>query len=291
MELVIYTPTEDQFIKEISFNAEEIKAELAQRLEKYNGLVYSEANIKDAKADRANLNKFKNAIEDKRKEMKKMCLAPYESFEVKVKEITSMIDKPILAIDTQVKNYEQIVKEEKLDGIKSFYSDRVGGLKQLVPFDRIYNPKWLNATYKGSEIEKEIMELFVRVESDLQVIAELQSEYDLQIKDTYLKKFDLTAALQEKKRLEEQAEKMAEYKRIQDEKQAQAKKAQEESAPRAQEQYVPPTFEAAQEVPQAEPKQREKTYQMDFRVWATKEQILGLQQYLKGNGIKYGKVE
>ena len=76
MELVIYTPTEDQFIKEISFNAEEIKAELAQRLEKYNGLVYNEANIKDAKADRANLNKFKNAIEDKRKEMKKNVPGP-----------------------------------------------------------------------------------------------------------------------------------------------------------------------------------------------------------------------
>ena len=189
MELVIYTPTEDQFIKEISFNAEEIKAELAQRLEKYNGLVYNEENIKEAKTDRANLNKFKDAIEGKRKEMKKMCLAPYETFEIKIKEITAMIDKPILAIDSQVKGFEQIKKEEKLNGIKLFYADRVGDLKQLVLFDRIYNPKWLNATYKESVIEKEIIDLLTKVESDLQVIAELQSaEYELQIKDTYLKK-------------------------------------------------------------------------------------------------------
>ena len=62
MELVIYTPQEGDFIREISFNHEEIMQELAVRLEKYNGLVYSERNIKDAKADRATLNKFKEAI-------------------------------------------------------------------------------------------------------------------------------------------------------------------------------------------------------------------------------------
>lgn len=299
MELVIYTPTEDQFIKEISFNAEEIKAELAQRLEKYNGLVYNEENIKEAKTDRANLNKFKDAIEGKRKEMKKMCLAPYETFEIKIKEITAMIDKPILAIDSQVKGFEQIKKEEKLNGIKLFYADRVGDLKQLVLFDRIYNPKWLNATYKESVIEKEIIDLLTKVESDLQVIAELQSEYELQIKDTYLKNFDLTAALKEKSRLEEQAAKMAEYKRIQAERQAQAIKerqeveAAREIIPQRDQETTPVVVQAPhEELPPIEAKDiEEQVYRMDFRVWGTKGQLLMIRQYLKDNGIKYGKVE
>lgn len=289
MELKIYSPAEGTFLQEISFNFIELKAELEASLKKYEGLVYSDKNIREAKADRANLNKFKDALEARRKEIKKQVLTPYESFEAQVKDLVAMVDKPILAIDAQVKNYEQIIKDEKLEGIKSFYADRVGGLESLVSFDRINNPRWLNVTYKEADIHKEIIDLFIKVESDLQVIAELQSEYDLQIKDTYLKNFELTAALQEKKRLEEQAAKMAEYKRIQAEKQAQAKKdKQEREAPRIQEKEQaapkPPS------PPQPEPEQAEKTYQMDFRVWGTKEQIIGIRQYLQDSGIKYGNV-
>jgi hypothetical protein len=281
MELVIYKPNESDLIQAIEFNHEEIKAELAIQLKKYDNLVYSESNIKEAKNDRSTLNKFKDAIETRRKEIKKACLKPYEDFESKIKEIVAMIDKPILAIDTQVKTFEQLKKDEKLDGIKQVYADRVGDLAQLVPFDKIYNPRWLNATYKGTEIEKEIIDLFARIDNDLRVIDELQSEYDLQIKDAYLKNYDLTAALQEKTRLEEQAAKMAEYKRIENEKHIQMKPAQHEiEAPRIKPDPAPEP-----------PKQEPAVYQLDFRVWGTREQLSGLQNYLRTNGLKYGKVE
>jgi hypothetical protein len=281
MELVIYKPNESDLIQAIEFNHEDIKAELAIQLKKYDNLVYSESNIKEAKNDRSTLNKFKDAIETRRKEIKKACLKPYEDFESKIKEIVAMIDKPILAIDTQVKTFEQLKKDEKLDGIKQVYADRVGDLAQLVPFDKIYNPRWLNATYKGTEIEKEIIDLFARIDNDLRVIDELQSEYDLQIKDAYLKNYDLTAALQEKTRLEEQAAKMAEYKRIENEKHIQMKPAQHEiEAPRIKPDPAPEP-----------PKQEPAVYQLDFRVWGTREQLSGLQNYLRTNGLKYGKVE
>jgi hypothetical protein len=281
MELVIYKPNESDLIQAIEFNHEEIKAELAIQLKKYDNLVYSESNIKEAKNDRSTLNKFKDAIETRRKEIKKACLKPYEDFESKIKEIVAMIDKPILAIDTQVKTFEQLKKDEKLDGIKQVYADRVGDLAQLVPFDKIYNPRWLNATYKGTDIENEIIDLFTRIDNDLRVIDELQSEYDLQIKDAYLKNYDLTAALQEKTRLEEQAAKMAEYKRIENEKHIQMKPAQHEiEAPRIKPDPAPEP-----------PKQEPAVYQLDFRVWGTREQLSGLQNYLRTNGLKYGKVE
>lgn len=296
MELKIYSPTEEQFIKDIQFNHEEIQKELAIRLEKYNGLVYSEENIKEAKTDRAALNKFKDAIENKRKEIKKQCLAPYEEFEKKIKDIVAMIDKPILAIDTQIKGYEQTKKDEKLEGIKAFYADRVGGLADLVPFDRVFNQKWLNATYKGSDIEKEITELFAKVESDLQVIGELQTEYEPQLKDFYLKNYDLTATLQEKKRLEEQAEKLAKYNRQQEEKRQQALKQAEENKLHVTSTSTPaPAVEpkkedekAASDIAPEPPKQQE--FFMDFRVWGTREQLLTLKEFLVSNGYRYGKV-
>ena len=106
--------------------------------------------------------------------MKKQCLAPYEKFEAQIKEITAMIDKPILAIDTQVKNFEQIKKDEKLQGIKQFYADKVADLATLVPFDKIYNEKWLQChLIRKPTFKKKLTDLFSKVESDLQVITEL----------------------------------------------------------------------------------------------------------------------
>lgn len=289
MELVIYTPQEDQFVKEITFNHEEIKAELAQQLKKYQGLVYGEDSIREAKADRATLNKFKTAIEDKRKEIKNACLEPYNAFEAKIKEIVAMIDKPIAEIDSQVKNFEQIKKDEKLQAIKQFYTDKAADLEKLVPFDRIFNQKWLNVTYKEADIQKEITDLFIKVESDLQVITELQTEYEPQLKDFYLKNYDLTATLQEKKRLEEQAAKLAEYKRQQEEKKRQALKQVEP----AQEPKTVANPEPAKEIaptPQPQPQKQTQLFTVDFRVIATAEQLNALKQFLVTNGIKYGKV-
>lgn len=284
MELVIYSPAQEDFLQAIEFNYLEIKQELAIRLEKYQDLVYTEETLKEARADRAALNKFKNAIETRRKEIKKACLKPYEDFEVKIKDIVSMIDEPIEAIDKQVKAYEEIRKEEKLDGIKQFYADKVADLAELVPFDKIFNPRWLNVTYKEADIHKEITDLFIKVEDDLKVIAELQSEHELQIKDVYLQDFDLTAALQEKNRLEEQAAKMAEYKRVQQEKERQAQETKEE---------VPPAAKTtAPNPPQMVKPSKEKAayITIDFRVVATAEQLNELKQFLNDNGIKYGKV-
>lgn len=285
MELKISNPT-DVALSPVEFNFDELKTELAQGLKKYENLVYSDSNIAEAKKDRANLNKLKTAIEDRRKEMKKYYLAPYEAFEVKIKEITTMIDKPILAIDAQVKNFEQIKQDEKLDGIKTFYADHVGDLTKLVPFDKIYNPKWMNVTYKGADIEKEITDLFIKVESDLKVIGELQTEYELQIKDVYLKAFDLTAALQEKKRLEERAAEIEEHKRIQQEKEQQAKA----SVAPTQEARRQPDQPPQESKPSAPESEEPKQYVMDFRVWGTREQLLALKQYLMDNNYKYGKV-
>lgn len=289
MELVIYKPTEQEFIQSIDFNYDDLKKQLGEALSKYEGLVYSESNIREAKTDRAKLNKFKDALETRRKEIKKACMAPYDAFEVKVKDLVAMVDKPILAIDTQVKAYEQVLKDEKLEGIKSFYADRVGELKDLVPFDRINNPRWMNVTYKEADIHKEIMDTFIKVESDLKVITEINSEYELQIKDTYLKNFDLTAALQEKTRLEEQAAKLAEFKKNQAEKEAALKASLEGKKFQKRSQTAEVSPESHPEANQ-EAKAEATLYTLDFRARGTRDQLMSVKKFMDDNGIKYGAV-
>ena len=58
-------------------NFEEIKAFLAARLDAYRNLVYSEDSLKQAKADKATLNKLKKALDTRRKEIKAVYMEPY----------------------------------------------------------------------------------------------------------------------------------------------------------------------------------------------------------------------
>lgn len=62
-------------------NLEQLKAEIAPKMEYYRSLAVTEDGIKAAKSDRAKLNKLKTAISDQRIAVKKQCLASYETFE------------------------------------------------------------------------------------------------------------------------------------------------------------------------------------------------------------------
>ena len=137
--------------QKIDFNSGEIKSELAPKLEFYKNLVVTEDSIKDAKSDRAKLNKLKSAFEDKRKEMKKICLAPYEKFEKECKEITSMIDEASNSIDVQVKDCEEIKKQKKYSEIEEYYNSLER--PDYITLESVLNPKWANATVSTESIK------------------------------------------------------------------------------------------------------------------------------------------
>jgi len=227
MELIIYNPQIPELIK---FNNEELIAELTDKLGHYNNLTYTDTEIKTAKADRATLNKFKLAIDNRRKEIKAQCNQPYLDFETKVKRIIEMIDQPILAIDTQVKSYEQKVKTEKREEIIAYFNESIGELVELVPIEKVWVEKWLNTAETMKNIKEDIKLVLEKVRSDLQIISSLQSEFELQMRETYLRGLNLTAALQEKTHLEEQKAKQEAYNKAQEEKREQARLEAEEQA-------------------------------------------------------------
>lgn len=138
LELIITNPTnEDAFLKSIEFNYDELKTGIADAVKKYDNLVITEDAIKQAKIDRANLNKFISAMEDKRKEVKKQCLKAYEPFEEKIKELVSMVDKPCTSIDKQIKAFEDKEKAEKRKLLKEYFENvpKDNEVKDFVTFD------------------------------------------------------------------------------------------------------------------------------------------------------------
>ena len=111
IEFKIVSP--QNFVKIIEFNYEELKNWITEQVEQYKGLAYTDETIKNAKEDRAKLNKFKESIDNARKDVKKRYLEPYNQFEDKVKTLLALIEEPTKAIDQQVKAYEEQKKAEK----------------------------------------------------------------------------------------------------------------------------------------------------------------------------------
>lgn len=276
MEFIIQTDLQ-AFPAMIEYNHEELKAELKKQVEKYNSIVVTEDTVKESKADKAKLNRLKAVLEDKRKEIKKQCLQPYESFEKNIKELVALIEEPIQAIDSQLKEIDSKKKEEKLKEIQKLYQDNIGIFKDLIPFGKIYQSKWLNSTYKLKDIALEMQEIQTILNNGLQIIEGLNSEFEQEIKDKFLETLDISKALLENTRLKEFREKQ---RAIEEQKTKQVKKFLEEKQQRQAEQE------------QAEQKKQEVHLQvLDFRVWVTPEQMRLLKEFLIRNHIKCGRVE
>lgn len=229
MELKIYSPTEDGFIKKIEWNNEEIKKEIAERVEHYKGLVYTDAQIQDAKKDRANLRKFIEALESKRKEVKKQCLAPYEQFEKQVKEIVAIVNEPIVLIDKQIKEYEQIKRDEKLEKVQEFFAEV--DFPEWVSFEKVYDTKWLNASVSLKSIKGAMEVMKEKIAKDLETLRVLP-EFAFEAEQLYISTLDIQKAITEANRMAEmqkaKAAHEAEQARLKAE--AESKKAEEEFA-------------------------------------------------------------
>jgi protein-tyrosine phosphatase len=313
MELVIYNPQIPEMIK---FNNEELIKELTEKLGHYNNLTYTDNEIKTAKADRATLNKFKLAIDTRRKEIKVQCMKPYEDFEGKVKQIIQMIDKPILAIDTQVKTYEERVKSEKRSEIIAFFNESIGELAELVPIEKVWIEKWLNVAETMNAIKNDITLVLSKVRNDLECISGLQSEFELQITETYLTGLNLTQALTAKKVLEDQKAKREAYNKSQEEAREHARiKAEEraiedaervkkvslarelerkqaESIPTPEPEYIGPEPVAyvIEEIAQEIVPVVEELKQVDISVWVTPDLLEALEGFLQAYEIKYERM-
>lgn len=288
MELIVQEPA----LQSITFNFDELKAEIGAALEKYKGLVYTDATIKDAKADRAALNKFKDALETKRKEVKKRLMIPYDDFAGQVKVLTGLIDFPLNEIDKQVKAYEEKKKEERLAALRKFYDflwNDYDFYQSVLPFEKAIHLKkeMLNASVNEKAAEGLLQDVLEKCKADLNAIAALQTgANEPALIDYYKTCFDVNAVIKKAQDIKSAAE---------------AKKLQEEKTPSLSSEIASAakqsidgtshTFEIASESEAIHPPFPEPVIQIDFRVWGTKEQLRALQTYLKENGVKYGAVK
>lgn len=291
LELRIISPQENGFVQEIEWNNEELKTAIAKKMEDYKGLVFTEETIADGKKDRADLNKLRGAIDNERKRIKKMCMEPYDKFEKEVKEVLGLVDEQINAIDVQIKEVEQIKREEKRKTVQELFESI--GFQKFVTLEMIWDEKWLNASVSLSKVENQMKETMYRIGEDVGTISGLP-EFSFEAMEVYKKTLNLSQAIQKGQELAD-IQKRKEEALARQKAEEERRKAEEAAAGKE-----PENPEDAADTHDAPKKAEENDYtrvvsepvmRIDFRVWGTKEQILALRDYMKQNNLKFGKVE
>ena len=196
------------FPEVIEFNFDELKQEITNRVAMYTNMVYTEDQVKQAKADRANLNKFVKALSDERIKVKKQCMKPYEEFESKVNELSKIVQEPIKMIDKQVKEYEEQKKRDKLDEITNFFNST--DHPEWLHISQIMNEKWLNISVSMKSILEEIDSKIEQIKNDLATLSNLP-EFGFEATEVYKSTLDINKALNEGRRLAEIQKRKAEH--------------------------------------------------------------------------------
>jgi len=276
--------------EKISFNYEELKAELTEKVAFYETLVYTDDQVKDAKADRATLNKLKKTLNDERIRREKEYMQPFNEFKAQVNEIIGIIDKPIAVIDKQVKEFEDQKKANKQNAIEELFATI--GFQNFVTLEKIWDPKWLNASVSMKSIEEQMRSRMYQIGDDVLTLHNLP-EFGFEATEVYKQTLDINKAIKEAQRMAEIAKAKAE---------AEAKKKAAEEARKAEEErkakeikeeqtVIAPAEPNEQAVTPSEPVQSADSTQermvVRFEVLLTTEDAYALKEFFKSRSIEF----
>lgn len=206
---------EHPVIPAMRWNEEEVQKNLDELLAAYTGRVYTPESIKDAKADRAAVNKWDKQLGDALRAAKKLYTDPLDAFGQRIKAMQNQCKAVSGAIDAQVKAVENAEKEEKRSSLLLVYRDSIGELEPLIPFERLLAPQWLNKTYDLAKASKELRLAIETRRDELKLIRDTCGEDAEACTTEYLRALCVNDALQEfsRRRAAREAQRKAEEER------------------------------------------------------------------------------
>lgn len=303
----------------VSCNFEEVEGYIKERLKEYDGAIFTEESKGYAKKELAKLRAEKKELNDNLRDAKKKYMAPWDAFEPKAKELINLFDEPITLIDGQVKAFEEDRSAQKKALIEAIYTELVGDLADIIPLERIYNPKWENATMKEKAIREEVLAQATAARIALDTIHGMHSDAETKALDVFKQTLSLPEAIscinayeaqkaeilrkeQERKREEElerirreEREKLEAERKVLEEREAQRRAAEEalEAQRRQLEEEKQIAVEQARETGAQEviesltPNAEEDTQLYEYRVALSEKGKESFEMYLDSVGIDW----
>lgn len=291
MELILTTPIEELIPQMIGFNEDEIINGITDKIEYYKTAVYTEDTIKQAKEDKAALNKLIKGITDERIAIGKAYSAPYEIFKGKIDRIVTLVKGAVKNIDDQLVGYEIERRERRRAALKTHYEAQASDLVEVIAYARIEREQWLNASVSEKKAKSEIDEVIAGIRTDLQTISRLKDDDVDELRLYYYDTLSLAATLRENEARKERARKIAEM-RAKREEEARLLAEERERAQRAdlERQTAIESVSAEAVTPPAEfipPEEvAPKLMTVRFEATGTVQQIKALKKFLAENNIK-----
>lgn len=204
-------------VQKITDNMQDVKSYALEMKKYYESLVFDDKQVKEAKDERASVNKIVKKVATYRKDIVDEFNKPIDEFVKTAKEVESLLKEASTCIDVQVKKYEEEEKEKKKVECKELFDNLIGDLSELITFEKIFDNHWLNKTTKMSDVESDIKAVIEKVNMGLQAIKELNSEFETEVISAFLQDYDLSKAIMKNTQLKAQKEKLAKTTEAQEE--------------------------------------------------------------------------
>ena len=259
-------------ITQIEDNINDVKEYALKLSEYYNIKEFDEDTLKDAKSERAEVNKFKDKVADFRKEITKKFNAPLEKFTTTAKETEKILKETYDTINSQIKAYEDKQKEEKEEEVKSYFTE----LCEAENIDFVnYEQANINVTLSASmkSLKEQAKKFVNKVVDDINLINSTQFVDEIMI--DYKKDLNVSRAITEVNNRHAELEKVKQQK----EEQTEQKLNDKEMLNRI-DSLSAPKVESAD-------KSSEEVFEMTFKVRGTKEQLKAVKEFLVNGGYDY----
>lgn len=256
----------------------ELSNEIEEKLKNAENLVVTEENYKSIKSIRANFNKEFQELEDKRKEIKTQLLEPYMQFEQEYKHlIANKYRLADLYLKNKINECENTLKDKKEQEIIEYFNELIASkhLEDCVSFDDLNITVGLSDTV--SKLRRLIDEKVEKIDTDITMIS--NEEHAVLILNEYFKCWNYAQA------------KLTALNIIRVEKENQerlAKKIEQEKKEQSIVETVDKVVDNSPEIVIPElTKHEEEIFTTTFVVEGTKEQLIGLREYMNENNIKF----
>lgn len=211
----------------IECNFDELKETLADHLKIYEGMPVSLENKAERKKDLAMLRKVKKAVSDRRSEVKRQWLEPYNVFDTQVRELLGLIDRPVAVIDDQIKELESRERMKKLEEIKTLFGDMAADYADWLTLEMIFDEKWLNATTSIKKVKEELTGKILEIGNALIMLNMSVSEVKLEAIERYKSDLNLQSAMMYINQYEAQRARILEAERKQREREEEQRRERE----------------------------------------------------------------
>ena len=266
----------------INANFDEVKEALTEMLAPYKAQVVTEETIREAKKDKAKINKVIKNLESYRKSVKNSVLHPYTLFEEKCKELTGMCEEAADNIDSQIKVFDDREKEQKISALNTYFFTQPNEFPEYATWDAVYKKAWENKSYKAADARADIDSFIRQTALDVKVLMSINQKWQPYLLAEYKNSHDLQACLTINERYKQTEVEEAKRQSIAEQLREIGKALAEFEvmpldAPNGNSKPVPKVPEMVAE--------REELLNIQFSVTATEEQLNQLQAFMDGHGI------